>query len=196
VYKLLATTGVLGLMIFSGPTMADASQSLPICSGCHGADGASGITPDTPTIAGLDTGVFEDAMFAYLDGARKCMPSGAMMCQVTTSLSEDDIVELAAHFAAMPFKPAVEDFDAALAAKGEEIHENACAMCHGIHEPGDPQFSILHGQKMGYLRGVIQQYAAGERDQMPPMQAAMSALTPEDIEAIVNYYASYRTGSE
>lgn len=191
-YRLLTTTVVLGLIVFSGPVMADASQSLPICSGCHGADGASGITPDTPTIAGLDAAVLEDAMFAYLDGGRKCMPSGAMMCQVTTSLSEDDIVELAAHFAAMPFKPAAEDFDAALAATGEEIHENGCAMCHGIHEPGDPQFSILHGQKMAYLRGVIQQYAAGERDQLAPMQAAIAALTPEDIEAIVNYYASYR----
>jgi len=196
VYKLLATTGVLGLIIFSGPAMADAAQSLPMCAGCHGADGASGITPDTPTIAGLDAGVIEDAMFAYMDGGRKCMPSGAMMCQITTSLSEDDIVELAAHFAEMPYKPAGEAFDAALAATGEEIHENNCGMCHGLHEPGDPQFSIVHGQKMAYLRGVIQQYAAGERDQLAPMQAAISALTPEETEALVNYYASYRTGSD
>ena len=195
-YKLLATTGMLGLIVFSGPAMADASQSLPVCTGCHGADGASGITPDTPNIAGLDAAVLEDAMFAYLDGGRKCMPSGAMMCQIATSLSEDDIVELAAHFAAMPFKPAGEDFDAALAATGEEIHEDGCAMCHGVHGPGDPQFSIVHGQKMAYLRGVIQQYVAGERDQLAPMQAATSSLTPGDIEAIVNYYGSYRKGSE
>jgi sulfide dehydrogenase cytochrome subunit len=172
--------------------MADASQSMPICTGCHGADGASGITPDTPNIAGLDAGVFEDAMFAYQDGGRKCLPSGTMMCQVAASLSEDDIIELATHFSEMPFKPAGEDFDAALAAKGEELHEDGCGMCHGIHEPGDPQFSILHGQKMAYLSGVMKQYAAGERDQMAPMQAAVSALSPEDIEAIVNYYASYR----
>jgi sulfide dehydrogenase cytochrome subunit len=196
VYKLLATTGMLGLIVFSGPAMADASQSLPVCTGCHGADGASGITPDTPNIAGLDAAVLEDAIFAYLDGGRKCMPSGAMMCQIATSLSEDDIVELAAHFAAMPFKPAGEDFDAALAATGEEIHEDGCAMCHGVHGPGDPQFSIVHGQKMAYLRGVIQQYAAGERDQLAPMQAATSSLTPGDIEALANYYASYRKGSE
>ena len=190
-HKLLTTAGVLGLIVFSGPAMADAAQSLPMCAGCHGADGASGM-PDAPIIAGLDTAVLEDAMFAYMDGGRKCMPSGAMMCQITTSLSEDDIVELAAHFAEMPYKPAGEAFDAALAATGEEIHENNCGMCHGLHEPGDPQFSIVHGQKMAYLRGVIQQYAAGERDQLAPMQAAISALTPEEIEAIVNYYASYR----
>jgi len=196
VHQLLATAGVLGLIVFSGPVMADASQSLPVCAGCHGADGASGIMPGIPIIAGLDVAVLEDGMFAYQDGGRKCLPSGMMMCQVTTPLSEDDIVELAAHFANLPYKPAGEDFDAALAAAGEEIHEDNCAICHGVHEPGDPQFSIIHGQKIAYLRNVMQQYAAGERDQLAPMQAAISARTPEEIEALLNYYASYRTGSE
>jgi sulfide dehydrogenase cytochrome subunit len=194
--KLLATTGVLGLMILSGPAMADAAQSLPICTGCHGADGASGITPETPTIAGFDAVVLEDAMFAYKDGARKCLPSGAMMCQISTSLSDDDIAGLAAHFAEMPYKPAGEDFDAAQAAVGEELHENNCAMCHGIHEPGDPQFGIVHGQRMGYLRSAIQQYASGGREALAPMVEAAKNLTPEQVEAVVNYYASYRTAPE
>lgn len=193
--KLLATAGMLGLIAFSGPVLADAAQHLPVCIGCHGADGVSGVTPDCPIIAGIAPEVQEDALYAYKDGGRKCAPPD-VMCQIAGSLSDDDIVELAAHFAELPYKPAGEDFDAALAAEGEEIHENNCAMCHGIHEPGDPQFSIVHGQKKAYLRNVMQQYAAGERDQLPPMQAAMSALTAEDIEAIVNYYGSYRTGSE
>jgi len=194
VYKLLAMAGVLGLIIFSSPAMADAAQSLPMCAGCHGADGASGM-PDAPIIAGIDVGVLEDAMYAYQDGGRKCLPPG-VMCQISVPLSDDDIVELAAHFADMPYKPAGEAFDAALAAAGEEIHENNCGLCHGIHEPGDPQFSIVHGQKIAYLRNVIQQYAAGERDQLAPMQEAISARTPEEIEALLNYYASYRTGSD
>lgn len=187
---------MLGLIFFSGAAMADAAQSLPMCTGCHGADGASGITPDTPIIAGQSSAVLEDALFGYLDGGRKCFPSGAMMCQITTSLSEDDIVALAAHFADMPFKPAAEPFDAALAAKGEEIHENSCAVCHGIHEPGDAQFPIVHGQKLAYLRASMQEYAAGDREAIAPMQEAVAALTPEETEALVNYYASYRKGSE
>jgi cytochrome c553 len=69
-------------------------------------------------------------------------------------------------------------------------------MCHGIHEPGDPQFSVVHGQKIAYLRNAIQQYAAGEREVLRPMQTAISALTPGETEALLNYYASYRTGSE
>ena len=115
-----------------------------------------------------------------------------MRCQCAAALSDDDIVELAAHFAEMPYKLAREDFDAALAAEGEEIHKKDCGMCHGMDDPGDAQSSILHGQKMAYLRNVMVQYAAGEREQLAPMQAKISARTPEQTEAILNYYASYR----
>ena len=191
-YKLLTSLGMLGLMFFGGSAAADVEQNLPSCLGCHGADGASGL-PDAPIIAGIAAEVQEDALYAYKDGARKCPPPG-LMCQISAALSDDDIPALATHFAEMPYKPAGEAFDAALAAEGEEIHEDNCAACHGIHEPGDPQASIVHGQKLAYLRNVMQQYAAGERDQLPPMEAAIKALTPEQTEAILNYYASYRAG--
>lgn len=85
-----------------------------------------------------------------------------------------------------------EDFDAALAAEGKEIHKEKCAICHGMDDPGDAASSILHGQKMAYLRNVMLQYTAGEREQLPPMQANISASTPEQTEAIFNYYASFR----
>lgn len=193
-HKVFATAGICGLIAFSGPALGDAAQHLPICIGCHGADGASG-TPDAPIIAGIMAEVQEDALYAYQDGARTCAPPG-VMCSIVASLSEADIVGLAAHFAEMPYKPAGEDFDAALAAQGEEIHEDNCGICHGIHEPGDPGSSIVHGQKIAYLRHVLQQYAAGEREQNPAMEAVITALTAEQIEAIANYYASYRGGSD
>ncbi len=190
-HKLLATAGIFGLIALSGPALGDAAQSLPMCTGCHGADGVSGGPPDAPIIAGIPAVLQEDYLFAYRDGERECWPPG-VMCQISASLSDDDIVELAAHFAEMPYKPAGEDFDAALAAEGEEIHKKDCGMCHGMDDPGDAQSSILHGQKMAYLRNVMLQYAAGEREQLAPMQAKISALTPEQTEAILNYYASYR----
>ena len=190
-HKLLATAGIFGLIALSGPALGDAAQHLPMCTGCHGADGVSGGPPDAPIIAGIPAVLQEDYLFAYRDGGRECWPPG-VMCQISASLSDDDIVELAAHFAEMPYKPAGEDFDAALAAEGEKIHKKDCGMCHGMDDPGDAQSSILHGQKMAYLRNVMQQYAAGEREQLAPMQAKISALTPEQTEAILNYYASYR----
>jgi len=71
------------------------------------------------------------------------------------------------------------------------VHKQSCGICHGLDEPITAS-SILHGQKMAYLRNVLVQYAAGEREQLPPMQAVISALAPEQTEAILNYYASYR----
>jgi sulfide dehydrogenase cytochrome subunit len=189
VNRLLATVGTLGLIALSSTALGDAAQHLPMCNGCHGADGVSGPLPDVPIIAGISAAVQEDALWAYRDGARDCGDS-PVMCQISASLTDEDIAELAAHYAEMPFKPAGESFDAALAAEGEEIHENGCAICHGIHEPV-ADFSILHGQKMAYLRKVIAQYAAGEREQLPPMQMAIDALTPEQTEALLNYYAGY-----
>ncbi len=192
-HKLLATVAIFGLIAISGPVLGDAAQLLPMCAGCHGADGASSAMPDTPIIAGIPAEVQEDALYAYQDGGRECWPPG-VMCQISASLTDDDIVELAAHFAEMPYKPAGEDFDAALAAKGEKVHKANCAICHGMDDPGDAESSIVHGQKMDYLRNVMLQYAAGEREQPPPMQKKISALTPEQTEALLNYYASYREG--
>jgi len=194
VRKFLAMAGICGLIVFSGPALGDASQHTPMCIGCHGADGI-GVMPDVPIIAGIKAEVQENALRAYQDGGRKCAPPD-VMCQIMSSLTEDDITELAVLFAEMPYKPAGEEFDAALAAKGEEINEVNCGFCHGTQEPGDPGSSIVHGQRIAYLRYVMQQYAAGEREQPPPMEAAVKSLTPEQIEAIVNYYASYRVGSE
>ncbi len=189
--KLLTMATIFGLISLSGPVLGDAAQHMPMCTGCHGADGVTSAMPDVPIIAGIDAVVQEDALFAYRDGGRECWPPG-MMCQFSASLSDDDIAELATHFSELPYKPAEEDFDTALAAEGEKIHLESCAVCHGTDAPDDPGSSILHGQKIAYLRAVMLQYAAGEREQLPAMQEKMSALTPEQTEAILNYYASYR----
>jgi len=189
--QLFPIVSIVGLFVFSGPALGDAAQHLPGCVGCHGADGVSSPMPDVPIIAGIDAIVQEDALFAYRDGGRECWPPG-IMCQISAALSDDDIVELAAHFAEMPYKPAGEAFDAALAAEGEQIHNKDCGMCHGMDGQDIPEASLLRGQKKAYLSAVMKEYAAGKREQLAPMEATISALTPEQTEAILHYYASYR----
>ena len=112
-----------------------------------------------------------------------------MMCKVVESLTEDQIVELAEHFSAMPYASAGEEFDAALADAGKAIHEKSCAICHN---PDDPESPVLHGQRKDYLRYALEQYAAGGRNQDPAMEKKTSVLSADDIEALLNYYASYR----
>jgi len=181
---------VLPLLSLSGPASAEVDGMLMMCVACHGEDGR-GTEADTPIIAGIPAVVLEDAIYAYMDGARKC-GSKPLMCKSVERLTDDQIVELSAHFSAMPYSAAGEEFDAALAETGKSSHMENCAICHGADDPGEAESSILHGQRKDYLRYALQQYAAGEREQLPAMEKMTSVLSGDDIEALVNYYASYQ----
>lgn len=181
---------ISALLILIMPAWASAQDMLKMCTSCHGEDGR-GVSSDIPIIAGVPAAVQEDALFAYADGGRNCV-SSPMMCKIASRLTEEQIIELAAHYAGLPYKPAGEEFDAALAEAGQKIHESNCAMCHGANNPSEASASILHGQHRDYMRYALQQYAAGERSQLPAMEKKISALSADDVEALVNYYASYR----
>ena len=168
---------------------ADISTVLPMCTGCHGSDGV-GIEANIPTIGGMPATLQENALNAYKNGDRKC-GDVPLMCNIVGGLADDQVKELAAHYAAMTYVPANEEFDAALAEQGKAIHDADCLMCHGT-DPGTAQFGVLHGQRKAFLQYALSQYAAGERTQMPMMEAKTTPLTAEQIEALVNYYASYR----
>jgi sulfide dehydrogenase cytochrome subunit len=187
---LIQMVSIAVFLLVAGHASADISGMLKMCAGCHGEDGRGGDS-GTPIIAGIPAVVQEDALYAYMDGDRTC-GSTPMMCKTASSLTEDQIVELAEHFAAMSYVAAGEEFDAALADVGKAIHDKNCALCHGADGPDDADSSILHGQRKDYLRYALQQYAAGERTQLPAMEKKTSVLSSDDVEALVNYYASYR----
>ena len=189
--RLMQALSLPALLLFGGFAFADVSGVLKMCEGCHGQDGR-GTDADTPIIAGIPAIVQEDAIFAYIDGVRNC-GGKPMMCKAVAMLTEDQVVELAEHFSAMPYVPAGEEFDADLAASGKAIHEQQCALCHGAGDPGEADASVLHGQRKNYLRYALQQYAAGERSQPSAMEKKTTALSGDDIEALLNYYASYRS---
>lgn len=196
---ILASVGLYVFLI--GSVMADEIASLvDTCNGCHGDKGVSQ-WPDVPTVAGIDEFVHSEALYIYRDKARPCAESKfrqgdterppTTMCEITGDLSDDTIEALAAHYAALPFVPAKQDFDASLAAAGEAIHERDCARCHsdGGANPDD-EASILAGQWMGYLRSTFAEYASGEREQLDKMKAALDSLSEADVKALLHFYAS------
>lgn len=185
-----AAISTVFLLCSVGAAIAADDPLLGMCIECHGEDGR-GTEDDTPIIAGIPAVIQEDALYSYAAGDRHCGLK-PMMCKLASRLSEQQVVEFAEHFAAMPYSSAGEDFDAALAEKGSAIHQANCAICHGQDDPGEAESSILHGQRKAYLRYAIQQYASGERMQLPAMEKKTSELSADDIEALINYYASYR----
>lgn len=175
---------------------AQASPALvDVCETCHGVDGMGHDNPMIPVIAGMPAEHIEEAIYAYVDGARSCgrVP---LMCEVVAELSEDDIVELSVHYAAIVRGPSLEGFDAGLAAEGEALHEKHCSNCHVPPDDEGVASAIgipLHGQRPEYLRYAIESYFSGDRESLlATMANRILLLEPGDLGALVHYYSSYR----
>lgn len=182
---------VLAAAVLAGSwTAATAQDMSKMCAGCHGAEGLSK-DGKAPNIAGQDPELQEDLLRAYRDGTRKCGPAQAMMCKVSAKLTNEQIEQFGHLYGNKPFKAADQPFDAELAKKGKALHDRDCKGCHGTG-PADSQQTILHGQWADYLRYAFAQYASGAREQDPMMKNKLGKLSPADVDALVNYYASYR----
>lgn len=185
-------------MAFNANAISD--ELLQSCESCHGTDGVSTQT-DIPTIAGIPEWNLSDQMFQYLDGRPAKTVNYVLgdtsktgdMLSIVESLSEDQIEDLAAHYAELPFVRAQQPFDADLAAAGKVLHDKSCARCHadGGSDPFD-EASILAGQKKGYLLASMMEYKNGQRDADKSMVDAIKAMSDDDIKAVVEYYASYQ----
>ena len=195
----MATCTIL-LSIASVSAGQDLNAAIENCNGCHGDDGVSQ-WDDMPTIAGIDAFTQSDALYVYRDNERPCAESKyrngdtsrapTTMCDVAADLSDDDIESLAEHYSGLKFVAAKQEFDAALAAKGAEIHKSECDRCHSDGgSNADDEASILAGQWMPYLRAAFEQYASGERPQDKKMKEKMDLLSADDVEALLHYYAS------
>jgi cytochrome c553 len=71
----------------------------PMCQTCHGLDGVSKV-PDAPNLAGQVEGYLVTQLRAFKSGARR----NESMTVVVSTLSDSDIDNLAAYFAAIEVK--------------------------------------------------------------------------------------------
>jgi len=178
---------------------ADISELLTLCQDCHGPGGVSSYD-DVPTIAGQNASFIEKTLRSYQVWGRPCIKSEYRhgdtsrprtdMCQVAEGLTSEDIKSVSAHFAALSFKPAAQPFDAAKAARGEALHAERCELCHeqgGVHPDRGPR---LAGQWLPYLRKSLNFVPTGEHLVPPAMESAVVDLSPEDIDDLMNFYAS------
>ena len=185
---------------FSMASAADLDAIIEDCNGCHGDNGVSQWA-DVPTIAGIDSFGIADALFMFRDEERPCSESeyrqgdtsraATTMCALSADLSDDDIELLGDAYAELEFVPAAQDFDAALAAAGAAIHEQNCDKCHSDGGSNvDDEASILAGQWMGYLEASFTDYLSGDRDTDKKMKEKLAALSADDINALLHFYAS------
>lgn len=201
-FVVLAGTALFSLSLSAGAWAADVNKLVEDCANCHGKDGAS-TDKDVPIIGGNSvtylTGTFANYKnksrpcpeVKYLAGAQKGKTTD--MCKIVKELSAAELKLIAEYFAAKPFVRAKQTFDPALVKKGEAIHEKNCKKCHadGGSLASDDS-GILAGQWMPVIRQQFKEFSAGQRTMDKKMKPKYEKLEPADLEALVNYYGSFK----
>lgn len=98
-YSLIALASLLAASSFAQAAgNAEAAKKLAEpCAVCHGADG-NPTDPQYPRLAGQYRDYLQEAMHQYKNGKRK----NAIMAGFMQPLTEQNIADLAAHFASLP----------------------------------------------------------------------------------------------
>jgi sulfide dehydrogenase cytochrome subunit len=184
----------------SGPVSgADIDELVAQCEDCHGPAGVS-THGDVPTIAGQNAMFLEKTLRSFQVWGRPCIKSSYRhgdterprtdMCRVAEGLTSEDIKALSAHFSELPFKAAKQDFDADLAARGAELHQQHCETCHEQGGTVPSRSPRLAGQWRPYLEKAVKFVPTGEHLVPPAMESVFTDLGQDDIDALMNYYAS------
>ncbi|MCX7960355.1 MAG: cytochrome c4 [Burkholderiales bacterium] len=173
-----------------------------VCAACHGADGNSP-TSANPHLAGQIPEYLYRQMVAFKSqGGKKPERENAVMTGMVAPLSDADMRNLAAYYAAQKLKPAAAR-DKDLAALGQKIYRGgnvasgvpACAGCHGPTGAGIPsQYPRIAGQYPEYIEAQLKAFRAGTRANDPNgmMRGAAARLTDQEIRALAEYVAGLR----
>lgn len=169
---------------------ADPDMLAETCAACHGVDGVS-VGQSLPSLGGMNAEYFVQTMKDFADGTRH----GTVMDRVARGYTEADLKAMGAYFAARPFVPAQQSFDAALAEKGRVLQAQYCENCHEkggtVNADG---VTIVAGQWRPYLEFSMGHFQQGQREmerrKRQRFEALMAEQGDEGVEAIIHYLAS------
>ena len=166
------------------PLQGDAKHGKAIsytCLGCHGIEGYKNAYPmySVPKLEGQHPEYLAAALQEYRSGDRAHL---TMHAQAST-LSDQDIADIAAYFAGKPLvsqgKPAGTPPQVA----------TLCVSCHGQDGVAiAPTYPSLAGQHEDYLTRAIDEYRKGGRKN-PIMKGFAATLKDEDIDVIAKYFS-------
>lgn len=185
IYSLIFGSGLLlgAMQLSAAPT---ASMLADTCAGCHGTDGVS-TGPATPSIAGLSEIYFTDTMAAFKSGDRH----STVMNRIAKGYTDEEIKLMAGHFARLPRATTTQKTDAAQVARGEKLYSKNCGKCHDENGTlADDDAGILASQWLPYLHYSLEDFTSGLREMPKKMKKKVDALSAEEIDALLQYFAS------
>ena len=159
------------------------------CKGCHGVPGSHNAYPSyyVPKLGGQNLEYIEVALQGYRRGTR----SHPTMQAQASSLSDQDIADLATFFSTWAGEPQTGKSDASAREVDEGKKKAAvCQQCHG--EAGvaaAKQWPNLAGQHFSYLEQALTQYKSGQRVDML-MAQQVAPLDEATIAELAAYFSA------
>ena len=172
-----------------------------VCAACHGADGNSA-SPANPKLAGQHADYLYKQLqnFKVKAGAKEAERINPIMAGFAATLSDGDMRNVAAYFAAQKLKPsAAKNKD--IVELGQKIYRGgvtsksvaACAGCHSPNGAGIPaQYPRLAGQYAEYTEAQLVSFRQGGRKNSAQMTAIASRLSDAEMKAVSDYIAGMR----
>jgi cytochrome c553 len=166
-----------------------------VCAACHTADGSRG-SPANPILAGQHPEYLVKQLQEFKSGKRK----NPVMLGFATTLSEDDMKNVAAFYASKTAKPGFAK-DKELVKLGERIWRGgiadrtvpACAGCHSPNGAGIPaQYPRMGGQHADYTEAQLLAFRSGARGNNAQMSTIAAKLNDREIKALADYAAGLR----
>jgi cytochrome c553 len=154
------------------------------CYGCHGVENYKNAYPDysVPKLRHQSAEYIIAALHEYQTGER---PHPTMHAQAS-SLSDQDIEDIAAYLQSTPIQPATSP-------PTPPAKAAACGACHGadgtgVAAPLQPKPPVLAGQHEDYLVEALKSYH-NKRRKNPVMDGMAAGLTDQDIQSLADYFS-------
>jgi len=180
---------------FTGGSAEAGAGKAAVCGACHGPGGNSS-NPEWPKLAGQHASYLYSQLKALKSGERKTPVMNAQ----AAILSDQDMKDLAAYFAAQKAQPGVGSPDAVKVA--EKLYRGgdaarglpACSACHGPQGHGNAAaaYPRIGGQHAKYTANVLrvirsQHGAPIPQPNLVTMAAVAAKLTDAEIETLASY---------
>jgi cytochrome c553 len=169
-------------------------HKIAMCVGCHGIKGYQASFPEVykvPMIAGQGAGYIVSALSAYKKGDRK----HPTMRGIATSLSEQDMADLAAYYEALGKREVVAEPPKAepTGRAAELVTKGACVSCHGANfsAPIAPTYPKIAGQHADYLFFALKSYKTEGHTVWGRSNAIMGGVTRQFSNAELKELANY-----
>ena len=189
-----------------GATKADIAKgqqvASQVCVACHATDGNSTLAAN-PKLAGQFPEYLQKQLVNFkAQGDRKAERENPVMAGMVANLSDADMRNVAAFYAAQKLKPETAQ-SKELAAQGQKIYRGgnlasgvaACSSCHGPDGSGIPgQFPRISGQFAAYIEAQLKAFKSGARanDLNGMMRGVAARMSDAEIKAVSEYAAGLR----